>query len=88
MSDRPCTCHPDDNPPVPCPQKYALSECKAAPAPDDARDAQRYRYLRKGFWNLTTLQAANGLGLDLREVYVDSPEKLDYVIDAAMKDQP
>lgn len=33
MSDRPCTCHPDDNPPVPCPQKYALSECKAAPAP-------------------------------------------------------
>ena len=31
MSDRPCTCHPDDNPPVPCPQKYALSECKTAP---------------------------------------------------------
>lgn len=30
MSDRPCTCHPDDNPPVPCPQKFALSECKAA----------------------------------------------------------
>ena len=27
---RPCTCHPNDNPPVPCPQKYALSECKAA----------------------------------------------------------
>ncbi len=27
---RPCTCHPDDNPPVPCAQKYALSECKAA----------------------------------------------------------
>ena len=35
MSDRPCTCHPDDNPPVPCPQKYALSECRAAaPAPE------------------------------------------------------
>lgn len=31
MTDRPCTCHPDDNPPVPCPQKYALSECKTAP---------------------------------------------------------
>lgn len=28
--DRPCTCHPDDNPPVPCPKKYALSECRAA----------------------------------------------------------
>lgn len=29
-SVRPCTCHPDDNPPVPCPQKFALSECKTA----------------------------------------------------------
>jgi hypothetical protein len=37
MSDRPCTCHPDDNPPVPCPQKYALSECRAA-APKTADD--------------------------------------------------
>ncbi len=27
---RACTCHPDDNPPVPCAQKYALSECRAA----------------------------------------------------------
>lgn len=27
---RPCTCHPDDNPPSPCPRKYALSECRAA----------------------------------------------------------
>ncbi len=25
-----CTCHPDDNPPVPCPRKYALTECRAA----------------------------------------------------------
>ena len=22
-----CTCHPDDNPPVPCAQRRALSEC-------------------------------------------------------------
>ena len=29
-ADRPCTCHPDDSPPVPCPQKYALAECRAA----------------------------------------------------------
>ena len=28
---RPCTCHPDDNPPRPCPQKYALAECRATP---------------------------------------------------------
>jgi hypothetical protein len=27
---RPCTCHPDDNPPVPCQQKYALEECRKA----------------------------------------------------------
>jgi len=27
---RPCTCHPDDNPPVPCPRKYALTECRDA----------------------------------------------------------
>jgi hypothetical protein len=32
MSDakRICTCHPDDNPPVPCAEKYALSECRLA----------------------------------------------------------
>lgn len=28
----PCTCHPDDSPPVPCARKYALSECLAARA--------------------------------------------------------
>lgn len=27
---RACTCHPDDNPPVPCPKKYALQDCRAA----------------------------------------------------------
>lgn len=33
-ADRTCTCHPDDSPPVPCAQKYALTECRAAqPAP-------------------------------------------------------
>jgi len=34
---RPCTCHPDDNPPVPCAQQYALSECRAASEPTEAR---------------------------------------------------
>ena len=24
---RPCTCHPDDNPPYPCAKKYVLEEC-------------------------------------------------------------
>lgn len=27
---RKCTCHPDDNPPVPCPGKHAYSECVSA----------------------------------------------------------
>lgn len=30
LSYRPCTCHPSDNPPVPCAGKYALNECRAA----------------------------------------------------------
>ena len=25
-----CTCHPDDNPPQPCPRRHALSECRRA----------------------------------------------------------
>lgn len=27
---RTCTCHPSDCPPVPCPRKYALTECRIA----------------------------------------------------------
>lgn len=33
---RPCTCNPDDSPPVPCPQKFALAECRAASARPEA----------------------------------------------------
>ncbi len=29
---KPCTCHPSDNPPVPCARKYALHECLGARA--------------------------------------------------------
>lgn len=25
---RPCTCHPNDSPPVPCARQYALTECR------------------------------------------------------------
>lgn len=28
--ERPCTCHPDDLPPRPCPRKYAIDECRLA----------------------------------------------------------
>lgn len=27
---RGCTCHPDDSPPAPCAERYALADCKAA----------------------------------------------------------
>jgi hypothetical protein len=29
-TDKPCTCHPSDAPPVPCPRQFALTHCKAA----------------------------------------------------------
>lgn len=29
---RSCTCHPDDNPPIPCQRKYALTDCRQAAA--------------------------------------------------------
>ena len=29
---KPCTCHPDDEPPVPCEQRYALTECRQSKA--------------------------------------------------------
>ncbi len=32
LDARPCTCHPDDNPPQPCAKQYALGECMAAAA--------------------------------------------------------
>lgn len=30
LADRPCTCHPDDKPPVPCAKQYALTDCRRA----------------------------------------------------------
>lgn len=40
---RQCTCHPDDKPPVPCPGKFALTECRAAvtPSPVDIVGIER-----------------------------------------------
>lgn len=36
--DRPCTCHPEDNPPTPCAHKYASRDCRIADV------ARRIRY--------------------------------------------
>jgi hypothetical protein len=40
--ERSCTCHPEDNPPIPCPRKYALAECRAAVAPPQTPMTELY----------------------------------------------
>lgn len=35
---RKCNCHPDDNPPSPCPRRFALRDCRIADV------ARRIRY--------------------------------------------
>lgn len=37
---RTCTCHPDDNPPVPCPRRFAYSHCVAAALADEFEKAR------------------------------------------------
>jgi len=43
--DRPCTCHPDDNPPRPCPKRYAYSECVKAAEARARFDANEHNYM-------------------------------------------
>jgi hypothetical protein len=43
----PCTCHPDDNPPVPCAQRYAYSECVAHAAITKEIEQRRARIARR-----------------------------------------
>jgi hypothetical protein len=35
---KPCTCHPDDHPPVPCARRYALQACQARRLIEDNED--------------------------------------------------
>ena len=51
-------------------------------------DAERYRWLRERYPTLTREMPAKALGLDLRRLYVNTREKFDAAIDAAMKDHP
>lgn len=37
---RTCTCHPFDNPPIPCPRKFALSACRIAALEHELAAAQ------------------------------------------------
>lgn len=63
------------------------AEEAAAPAAEplsDALDAKRYRWLCERHEAITGMHCARALGLDLREVYVNTPAQLDAVIDAAI----
>ena len=46
---RTCTCHPDDNPPVPCAKQYALTECKKKAA-QFAKHVSPQKYATKDPW--------------------------------------
>jgi hypothetical protein len=54
----------------------------------DQADAARWRWWRLRYTALTGMDTARFAGLDLSKVYVNSPEKMDAVTDAAMKEQP
>lgn len=52
------------------------------------KGAARYAWLRKNPAPLGYMQTARDLGLDLTRIYLDSPEKLDAAIDAALAAEP
>lgn len=56
--DRDCTCHPDDNPPRPCPRKYALSDCIAAASTE--RDSV-LEALARTQWMLETIDRTHSI---------------------------
>lgn len=83
-TNRPCTCHLDDSPPVPCQHKYALTHCLLAEA---RADAARYRFLRgdtppeSSRWPRWNIERWNGAWCPMRGA------ELDAAIDAALAAQ-
>ena len=67
VAERACTCHPSDNPPQPCPQRFALSECLSAggvpdgfvlaPREPSKDDQQRFLRLHMGYGYAAMLEA-------------------------------
>lgn len=51
------------------------------------RDAARYRWLRERHEAMTAMHCAQRLGLDLSRIYVNTAEKFDAVLDAAIAAQ-
>jgi hypothetical protein len=77
MSNLPCTCHPEDNPPVPCPHKYALDECRrAAKAAGDLAMIDRSKValtapVMDTCANVRSSRPTSGGGFMGREIMVD-----------------
>ena len=42
IDPRTCTCHPDDSPPAPCPQKFAYGDCVAAMNEDFLKELREF----------------------------------------------
>lgn len=59
--------------------------CNRAISAETAMEyAKRYAWLRERHQALCTMQAAQQIGLNLSTTYVQTPQQLDEVIDAAM----
>lgn len=70
LDARACTCHPGDNPPRPCPRKFALSECRKAalstPAVQASEPTRSQKLADAGFTrrpSLWAMQAREALEL-------------------------
>lgn len=63
-ADRECTCHPDDNRPRPCPQKFAYSECvKAHSERNDPLSPEEGQVLTRALMDGWTHTGITRLGL-------------------------
>lgn len=65
---KPCTCHPDDNPPVPCAKQYALSECRSVADAAGAKDAEASF---NAFADRYDLDSNEWLDMDVQTFYIE-----------------
>ena len=83
--DRKCTCHPDDNPPQPCPKQFALGECRQAAALAEAKEPVAWRvravntFGSRGPWRIYHQSAKPGVNhpecCDFQPLYLHPPRR-------------
>lgn len=61
---KPCTCHPDDNPPVPCAQQYALTDCRQTAQHSTADTVRLVQGQAGGCWLLIREVVLRGVGME------------------------